>query len=89
MSDQIRCELYHAFDGHCCAGGETCPLKPRPPSAVEVVALHNSAQSGMLMGLVAITAVSAVFLFGLFLTEADLAKRAKTNQEQIAWGIDR
>lgn len=85
MTDKLRCELYHAFDGHCCADGEACPLKPRPPTAEYVAAMHRSAQKGMMLGAVAVTTISAIFLFGLILTEADLARQAKTNQENIAW----
>lgn len=86
MADNIRCELWHAFDGHCCADNEACPCAPRKiEPAVHVAAVHAATQQGMLMGVVALTVISAVFAFGLLLTEADLARHAKTNQENIAW----
>lgn len=80
---KTRCEMFHAFDGKCCAEGEPCPFAPRPPTAIEVAAIHSAAQRGMLAGLAVLT-VMAALSFAVLATEHSLEQQARTNQERIA-----
>ncbi|MDX0262412.1 hypothetical protein GOC60_14600 [Sinorhizobium meliloti] len=80
---KTRCEMFHAFDGKCCAEGEPCPFVPRPPTAIQVAAAHSIAQRGMIAGLAALTILAALS-FAVVATERSLEQQARTNQERIA-----
>ena len=86
MTDQIRCELYHAFEGHCCPDSERCPLKPTPPAAVEVVPDHSLVKHGALMALVAVAVSSAVFV-AFLAADHNQARQARVYQEANARAV--
>lgn len=81
--DKTRCELFHAFDGHCCQQGVPCPLKPKPKTAVEVAEAQAAMQRGVFPILIGLIIATAVF-FALTIENTHLERVARVDQERIA-----
>lgn len=86
MCDKIRCELFHAFEGHCCPQGVPCPFVPKknPAKATEVAAAQAAIQRGVFPILMVLLVASAAF-FALLATEHHFERVARIDQERIVW----
>lgn len=83
MCDKIRCELFHAFEGHCCPQGVPCPFVPKPAKAIEVAAAQAAIQRDVFPILIALIFGTAVF-FALVIDPRQPETVASADQERIA-----